>query len=108
MPADYPTYPSRTQVVAYLESYAAHFGIAPSFGTTVAEVRRERGHWLAITARGAFSAPFLVIATGIADQPVRPSWPGIEEFRGPVVHSSEYRNPMPYLGQTAQRRQRCR
>src|SRR5690242_16590738 len=35
MPRDYPTYPSRAQVVAYLEAYARHFDIRPRFGTDV-------------------------------------------------------------------------
>jgi cation diffusion facilitator CzcD-associated flavoprotein CzcO len=38
------------------------------------------------------------VATGIADAPYRPSWPGFELYRGTVVHSSGYRNPTPYLG----------
>jgi cation diffusion facilitator CzcD-associated flavoprotein CzcO len=40
----------------------------------------------------------VVVATGIADAPYRPSWPGSELYRGAVVHSSEYRNPSPYQG----------
>src|ERR1700748_2293939 len=35
MPRDYPLYPSRAQVVDYLEAYAARFGIAPVFNTAV-------------------------------------------------------------------------
>ena len=40
----------------------------------------------------------MVVATGIADAPYRPSWPGLETYRGSVVHSSDYRNPAPYAG----------
>jgi cation diffusion facilitator CzcD-associated flavoprotein CzcO len=38
------------------------------------------------------------VATGIADAPYRPSWPGSEAYRNPVIHSSEYRNPAPFAG----------
>src|ERR1700753_274536 len=38
MPRDYPVYPSRAQVVDYLESYATRFGIAPVFNTEVTAV----------------------------------------------------------------------
>src|ERR1700761_6808709 len=40
MPRSYPLYPSRVQVVDYLESYAARFGIQPAFGTAVTSLRR--------------------------------------------------------------------
>ncbi len=35
MPSDYPAYPSREQMVAYLENYAARFDIRPVFKTEV-------------------------------------------------------------------------
>jgi cation diffusion facilitator CzcD-associated flavoprotein CzcO len=98
MPRGYPTYPSRAQVVDYLESYATTFGINPVFDTEVTRIRRDGTLWLADTGRGAFSAPVVVVATGIADAPYRPSWPGIETFHGPIVHSSDYRSPDAYRG----------
>jgi hypothetical protein len=81
MPRGYPVYPSRTQVVDYLESYAMRFGIDPVFNVEVTSIRRDGALWLAETSRGTFSAPVVVVATGIADAPYRPSWPGIETFR---------------------------
>jgi cation diffusion facilitator CzcD-associated flavoprotein CzcO len=98
MPRDYPLYPSRQQVVEYLESYASRFGIAPVFKTEVLSLRHDAARWLGDTATGPISAPVVVVATGIADAPYRPSFPGMEIYRGIVVHSSEYRNPAPYLG----------
>ena len=50
------------------------------------------------TAQGSIAAPIVVIATGIADAPYRPSWPGSASLAGAVIHSSEYRNPAPYEG----------
>ena len=41
----------------------------------------------------------VVIATGWADYPYSPTWPGMETFDGPILHSSRYRNPGPYRGQ---------
>jgi cation diffusion facilitator CzcD-associated flavoprotein CzcO len=97
MPRTYPLYPSRMQVVAYLESYAARFDIRPVFNSTVSCIRRDGTRWCADLARGSIAAPVVVIATGIADAPYRPSWPGSEAYRDPVVHSSDYRNPTAYL-----------
>jgi cation diffusion facilitator CzcD-associated flavoprotein CzcO len=91
MPRSYPLYPSRAQVAEYLESYAAHFRIQPVFGTAVTSLRREQGQWCATTAGGVVTAPVAVVATGGA--PYRPSWPGMDDYRGSVIHSSDYRNP---------------
>jgi cation diffusion facilitator CzcD-associated flavoprotein CzcO len=96
MPKTCPLYPTREQVVAYLESYAARFDIQPVFNTTVSRIRRDGMQWRAELAQGSISAPVVVVATGIVDAPYRPSWPGSELYQGPVVHSSEYRNPTPY------------
>jgi len=98
MPRTYPLYPSREQLIEYLESYAVRFDIAPIFNSTVSCIRRDGSQWRAETLQGSIHAPVMVIATGIADAPYRPSWPGSEIYRGLVAHSSEYRNPTPYAG----------
>jgi cation diffusion facilitator CzcD-associated flavoprotein CzcO len=98
MPRSYPTYPSREQVVEYLESYAAHFRIQPVFDTTVLKVARDGAQWRVDTNKAGVSAPVVVIATGWADFPYRPRWPGFDAFRGDLVHSSEYRNTSAYAG----------
>ena len=99
MPRSYPRYPSRDQVVAYLESYAAHFRLAPTFRCEVRVLRREAGLWHADTTSGPCTAPIVVVATGWADAPHRPVWPGQDDYRGSVIHSSQYRHPEPYRGQ---------
>ncbi len=52
LPRSYPLYPSRQQVVDYLESYAARFGIQPAFGAAVTSLRHEQGQWWANMACG--------------------------------------------------------
>ncbi|NII73120.1 cation diffusion facilitator CzcD-associated flavoprotein CzcO [Dyella sp. SG562] len=98
MPRDYPRYPSRAQVVAYLESYAAHFELRPEFGSAARAVLRTEHGWRVETPRRAWNAPIVVIATGWADFPHVPAWPGQAQYRGDVIHSSSYRNPAPYAG----------
>jgi cation diffusion facilitator CzcD-associated flavoprotein CzcO len=98
MPQTYPLYPARMQMVAYLESYAARFEIQPVFNTAVSCIRRDGVLWRAETAQGSITAPVVIVATGIADAPYRPSWPDLDVYQGAVVHSSEYRNPAPYSG----------
>ncbi|SDR82790.1 flavin-containing monooxygenase [Bradyrhizobium canariense] len=96
MPRTYPLYPSRQQVVEYLESYAARFDIRPVFNMAVSSVRRDGVQWRVEAGHTSMAAPVVVVATGLADAPYRPSWPGLETYQGSVVHSSEYRNPTPY------------
>ncbi|MFL6818009.1 MAG: flavin-containing monooxygenase [Bradyrhizobium sp.] len=98
MPRSYPKYPARADVIEYFETYAAHFRIRPMFETTVRNIRRADSDWSAETDRGSFSAPVVVIATGWADFPHRPVWPGCDAFAGAILHSSEYRNASAYLG----------
>jgi cation diffusion facilitator CzcD-associated flavoprotein CzcO len=98
MPPDYPAYPSREQMVGYLENYAARFEIEPAFDTNVSRIGRDGVRWRADTSQGPTAAPVVVVATGIADAPYRPSWPGSETWSGRLIHSSEYRNPAPYAG----------
>lgn len=102
MPATYPLYPSRAQVVDYLERYAARFAVKPVFGAAVSKIGRDSelnlGLWRVETTGDAMTAPIVVVATGIADSPHRPSWPGLQNYSGAVIHSSQYRNPAPFAG----------
>ena len=99
MPRTFPAYPSREQMVAYLENYAARFDIRPVFSTAVSRIGREGSQWRVDAAQGSITAPVVVVATGIVDAPYRPSWPGSDVHQGPVIHSSDYRNPDTYADQ---------
>jgi indole-3-pyruvate monooxygenase len=98
-PRSFPRYPSRDQVVAYLEDYAAHFQLAPRFGQGVTQVRRDGEHWLTATGDGAYRSRHVVIATGYTGAPRLPTWPGLASFGGQVLHSSAYRNGRAFAGQ---------
>ncbi len=98
MSRTYPRYPSRTQVVDYLENYAAQFDLHPIFNRAVRTVRRDGARWRVETAQQRFIAPVVVIATGWSDFPHRPSWPGSDAYQGAVIHSCEYRNPAAHAG----------
>ena len=98
MPRSYPRYPSRAQVVAYLESYAAHFDLNPVFGSAVRRVRRDGPAWRVDTQQRPFRAPVVVIATGWADFPHLPGWPGSADYQGVVIHSTRYTQPAAWMG----------
>lgn len=96
---DVPKYPSRDQLVDYLEAYAREFDLAPRFGQEVTSVKRLGEGWEARTANDRYRAANVVIATGYARKPHRPTWPGMEAYGGDLLHSAEYRNGAPYAGQ---------
>jgi indole-3-pyruvate monooxygenase len=98
LPADYPRYPSRQQVVDYLEAYRAHFRIEPLFRQTVTAVRQTADGWQAQTADTTYAARSLVVATGGNGQPIQPTWPGQDTYAGEIVHSAAYRSGEAYRG----------
>ena len=99
MPSDYPAYPSRDQVIAYLEAYAEHHRIAPHFETRVMRITRGVD-WIVETDRGDFAASDVILATGFARTPVVPDVEGIESFSGRVLHSRDYVNGDAFHGRT--------
>ena len=98
MPSEWPRYPSRDQVVDYLERYRTHHGLEPRFGQAVTRLEPTDGGWLATTEDDEWRAQTVVVATGANRRPVRPAWPGLDAFRGDVLHSSEFRNGDPWKG----------
>lgn len=99
MPRAYPKYPSRDQVVAYLEHYAAHFDLDITLDTKVTQILRGDG-WRVHTVKGVFDTDNVVICTGFAQQPNLPDWPDQDGFVGRILHSSTYRDPDPFAGQS--------
>lgn len=100
MPADYPHFPRRDQVRAYMESYAAHHGHYDliNFDTEVVSVTPVEtdgavgsAGWRVTTSRGdegVFDGVF--VANGHLWSKKVPPVPG--EFAGTQLHSSEYHN----------------
>ena len=93
-----PRYPSRDDVVAYLEQYAVRHRITPRFGVHVQRVSRGADRFQVETGAGRLSPRFVVVATGYNSVPNRPEIPGLAAFAGSVVHSEAYKNPIPYVG----------
>jgi cation diffusion facilitator CzcD-associated flavoprotein CzcO len=91
-------YPSRAQFVDYLESYAAKFDLRPDFNAPVRAVRRDGDRWRVEAGERSATTPIVVVATGWADFPYVPTWPGMRDFDGPILHSSAYRDSAAYVG----------
>jgi cation diffusion facilitator CzcD-associated flavoprotein CzcO len=99
MPAGYPQYPSRLQVIEYLEDYQTTFDIHPLFNTEATNVRREGGHWITTTDKGSFQSKYLVMATGAYGRPKPVEFSGMETFPGKILHSYDYKTARDFSGQ---------
>jgi cation diffusion facilitator CzcD-associated flavoprotein CzcO len=91
-------FPSRDEVVRYLEDYAERHGLDVRLGTRVERIDRADGRWTLHTSRGEDAAARVVVATGFEHTPSIPAWPGRERFQGRLLHAAEYRNADPFRG----------
>jgi dimethylaniline monooxygenase (N-oxide forming) len=100
-------FPSNQEILAYLKRYARRFDILSQVrcGTRVDLIERgpDGNGWL-IRSDGAEKRsevfPYVVVASGRFNNPLVPSLPGLESFRGArgVLHSFEYKNPESFRG----------
>lgn len=90
-------YPSRDEVVCYLEQYADQFQLPIHQGIQVKLVERAEAGFQVITADGQrLLASAVIVASGAFSRPYLPDIPGLNEFKGSQLHSADYRNPMPF------------
>jgi cation diffusion facilitator CzcD-associated flavoprotein CzcO len=91
-----PMFPSRDQVVGYLEGYAARNGVQVRLGTRLERIDRDGDGWVLRTSTGDLLARHVIVAAGYEHTPIIPDWPGLDRFEKRFVHSGEYRNPKPF------------
>ncbi|MEP6750079.1 MAG: NAD(P)/FAD-dependent oxidoreductase [Bacteroidota bacterium] len=94
-----PRYPSRRQVVDYLDDYQKEFDVNPLFNTNAVLIKKVDEWWITETNNGTFRSKYLIIATGAYNQPVAIDLRGMETFPGPILHSSQYKNGQHFKGQ---------
>lgn len=89
-----PMFPTRDQMVGYLERHSQNPGITLQLGTGADRIERDSTGWLIRTSTGeTIEAEQVVVATGYENKAVIPAWPGRADFAGNILHSSDYRNP---------------
>lgn len=100
IPRRYPRYLARDQFVEYLNDYARHFGLNIVTGCTVRRISQEpsSGKWKVETSAGEWNSDVVIIASGQYSEPIAPTWPGYDSFRGMLIHSSAYQTPTPFAG----------
>ncbi|KAL3500508.1 hypothetical protein ACH5RR_039601 [Cinchona calisaya] len=98
-PEEFPTYPTKQQFIQYLEDYARKFKISPIFNQSVvsAEYDKVLEFWRVRTVglkreETEYVCRWLIVATGENAEAVVPNIDGMEEFGGPIMHTSMYKN----------------
>jgi putative flavoprotein involved in K+ transport len=86
-------FPSRDQMVRYLEEYARANALDVRVNTRVQRLDRNRSGWSLHTSTGDLSAEQVIVSSGYAHTPFIPDWPGRDRFRGELMHAADYRNP---------------
>ncbi len=94
-----PRYPSRQQVVDYLEDYQREFNINPVFNTEAKSVKREGEYWTTKTTNGVYQSKYLIVGTGPFSRPKAIQFKGMETFNGKILHSYEYKSGKEFKGQ---------
>jgi indole-3-pyruvate monooxygenase len=98
-PKDSALYPAKTKFIDYLKAYTDHFNIKPHFNQTVNSAYHTDGQWHVETQDNHYVCQNLVIATGYNQVPHIPSWPGSDQFQGRILHTSEYKDGLPFSGE---------
>jgi cation diffusion facilitator CzcD-associated flavoprotein CzcO len=91
-------FPSRDQMIGYLERYAARERLDIRCGVTVHRIDRDEGGWVLRTSTGNVRADEVIVAAGYAHTPFVPAWPGRDRFRGTLIHAADYRNADGFRG----------
>jgi putative flavoprotein involved in K+ transport len=99
IPRRYGRWVAKDDLAEYLREYAEHAGVRPRFGTEVHRIVRDGDGWCTETDGGPLRTRQLVLACGYNREPVQPSWPGQDSFRGTLLHASAYTSPAPFRGQ---------
>jgi dimethylaniline monooxygenase (N-oxide forming) len=103
-PETLPDFPSRAQVLQYLNDYVDHFSIREriQLKADVKQVRPYTENRWPLNVRGAngtqraeiFDA--VIVCNGLYRHPAVPQYAGAETFQGPMVHSASYKGPEGY------------
>jgi amino acid transporter len=100
MPAEYPDYPDHRQLLAYIRAFADKFGLRSNivFGTEVRHAEpigpdAQDGWRVTLSTGETRIYRGIISANGVTWHASRPDYPGLERFKGKVIHSVEYRSP---------------
>ncbi|CEI82980.1 oxidoreductase [Oceanobacillus oncorhynchi subsp. incaldanensis] len=93
-------YPTKKDVISYLNTYTKRFKLPILTNQRVYEVSRNQKGFSIETSDGkSYKAKTIINATGSFHNPYLPQMNGMNTFRGNYLHSSSYQKPDQYIGQ---------
>jgi len=86
---------AQPEILSYINHVADRFDLRPHirFGTRIVAARfdPDAAHWTVTTEAGATArGRFLIMASGGLSVPRLPDIPGIDQFRGPILHTGAW------------------
>ena len=107
-PPNWPTYLPKDKLANWFESYAESMELNYWGGTELVSGRYDEaaGRWTAVLRKADGSERTMhprhvVMATGLSGIPSRPKIPTLENFRGTVLHSTEFAEGHDWAGKRA-------
>lgn len=107
-PPNWPRYISKDMLANFIEFYATAMECNVWTGTELTRGRfdDDTGVWNLTVRRADGSARalhprHLVMANGVSGNKVAPKVPGLDTFKGEVLHTADYRTGTPYRGRQA-------
>lgn len=91
-------YPTREEVISYLEQYERRYELAVRRPVKASAVRRAGDALSVETNGGTWATRAVISATGSWQKPYVPDYPGRERFAGVQLHSAHYRSPDEFKG----------
>ncbi|CAI0447196.1 unnamed protein product [Linum tenue] len=98
-PPNSPKFVPRNDFIEYLDSYVSKFEINPRYMRQVEEAIHDGEKWRVRVkdlgrdeSEEVYCGKYLVVATGENSEAIIPKSPGLEGFKGEVMHSNQYHN----------------
>ncbi|HEU0294564.1 MAG TPA: NAD(P)-binding domain-containing protein [Anaerolineales bacterium] len=103
-PETLPDFPSRAEVLRYLNDYVDHFGFREciQLDTMVEQIVPQKENKWKVTVRSTDGAKrvenfdAVIVCSGLYHYPAVPHYPGAEVFQGRMIHSESYKGPENY------------
>ncbi len=98
-PGEKHHYPSRQDVIDYLQAYAKHFAFPIKTESKVTSITKDVEAFAIKTELGdTYTARSVIDATGAFNQPYFPDIPNRSEYQGQVLHTFQYQRPDTFAG----------
>jgi putative flavoprotein involved in K+ transport len=91
-PARRASFPTTHEMADYLERYARHFDLPVRLATAVETLSKEGDRYVVTAGEQLFEAENVVVATGVMQTPLVPSFAAELDPRIRQLHSNDYRN----------------